>query len=71
MADIKISLASARVNAGLTQEDVAKTLKVSKATVVNWEKGKTVPSFATLNTLSGLYDMPIDNFKIFLPNQST
>lgn len=40
MAEIKISLAAARVNAGLTQSDVAQMLKVGKQTIVNWEKGK-------------------------------
>lgn len=36
----KISLAAARVNAGMTQEDVAKAMQVSKATILNWENGK-------------------------------
>jgi DNA-binding XRE family transcriptional regulator len=36
----KITLAAARVNAGMTQEDVAKKMQVSKFTVMNWENGK-------------------------------
>ena len=40
MGDYKISLASARVNAGMTQENVAKAMGVSKNTIVNWENGK-------------------------------
>lgn len=36
----QISLAAARVNAGLTQQDVASMMKVSKNTIVNWENGK-------------------------------
>lgn len=40
MGDYKISLASARVNAGMTQENVAKAMRVSKNTIVNWENGK-------------------------------
>jgi DNA-binding XRE family transcriptional regulator len=62
-------LAAARVNAKLTQEDVAKRLKVSKKTVINWEKGAVTPSFAILDTLSRLYNMPLDY--IFLPTKST
>ena len=38
--DYKISMAAARVNAKLTQEDVAREMKVSKNTVNNWENGK-------------------------------
>ena len=36
----QISLAAARVNAGLTQEAAAKKMSISKNTLVNWEKGK-------------------------------
>lgn len=69
MEQIQISLAAARVNAKMTQEDVAKALKVSKTTVVNWENGKAKPSAATLFMLSDVYDIPVDN--IFLPEEST
>lgn len=40
MNDFKITLAAARVNAGMTQEEVAKEMHVSKNTIVNWENGK-------------------------------
>lgn len=69
MEELRISLAAARVNAEMTQEDVAREMHVSKNTVINWEKGKVVPSFATLNALSALYNFPVDN--IFLKTQST
>lgn len=66
---LQISLAAARVNAGMTQEDVAARMHVSKNTVINWEKRKVSPAFATLQALSALYRIPIDN--IFLPVKST
>lgn len=44
MAEIQISLAAARVNAGMTQEKVAKEMHVSKNTIVNWEKGTSEPT---------------------------
>lgn len=66
---IQISLAAARVNAGYTQAEVAKHLKVSKTTVVNWEKGITEPRVEQSRELSELYKMPLDNI-IFLPNKS-
>ena len=62
MEQIQISLAAARVNAGMTQEDVAKELHVTKQTIVNWEKGKVKPNAATLFTLSNVYRIPVDNF---------
>ena len=69
MKTLQISLAAARVNAELTQDEVAKAMHVSKTTIINWEKGKINPSFATLNMLCSLYKIPEDN--IFLPLKST
>lgn len=68
MKGLQISLAAARVNAGLTQEEVAKALKVGKQTIVSWEKGKTEPKMSQTRQLSELYKMPIDY--IFLPEKS-
>lgn len=69
MAEIQISLAAARVNAGMTQSDVAERLHKSKQTIINWEKGKVVPGIPEIETLSRLYNIPQDN--IFLPCYST
>ena len=64
MEKIQISLAAARVNAGMTQEQVAKEMNVSKNTVINWEKG--IIKGPALHALCSLYNIPIDN--IFLPD---
>lgn len=56
----QISLAAARVNAGLTQDDVAREMKVGKQTVVSWEKGKTEPKTSQARMLSKLYNMPLE-----------
>ena len=69
MADIKITLAAARVNANMTQEEVAKELNVEKRTVGNWERGKVIPKAATLYMLAHIYGLPVD--AILLPNIST
>lgn len=60
MEMIQISLAAARVNAGLTQREVAKTLEVSQNTVVNWEKYLTEPTVGQARQLSELYKIPWD-----------
>lgn len=69
MKTFQISLAAARVNAGLTQDAVARKMGVSKRTVINWEKGYIKPNAATLNMLSGIYAIPVDGF--LLQKQST
>lgn len=60
MEMIQISLAAARVNAGLTQREVAKTLEVSQNTVGNWEKYLTEPTVVQARQLSELYKIPWD-----------
>ena len=60
MESIRISLASARVNANMTQEEVANAMKVSKNTIVNWEKYKTSPSVQQGIKLCELYKLPSD-----------
>lgn len=68
MEILQISLAAARVNAGMTQEQAAKKMKVSKQTIVNWEKGKAEPKISQINELCALYKIHLDN--IFLPKIS-
>lgn len=65
---IRISLAAARVNARMTQQELAKALNVSKVTVCNWENGKTEPSLSQLILISKLSGIPMDN--IFVPLKS-
>ncbi|GAA0252344.1 hypothetical protein GCM10008922_10700 [Faecalicatena contorta] len=69
MEKLQISLAAARVNAGMTQGDIAKEMHVSKQTIVNWEKGKVVPGIPEMEMMSRIYGIPQDN--IFLPCYST
>lgn len=69
MKEFQISLAAARVNAGMTQEEVAKEMHISRASLVNWENGKTKLSVPTFKALCNLYGVPED--KIFLPSDST
>lgn len=64
---LKISLAAARVNARLTQEEVAKKLGKNKQTIVNWENGRTTIDTANFIALCKLYGIP--QGYIFLPNK--
>lgn len=60
MAIPKFKLHAARVNAGLTQADVAKILNRNKQTIVNWENGVTEIKVSDLLRLSKLYEIPIE-----------
>lgn len=59
--ELKITLAAARVNAGLRQEDVANELGISKATLISWEKGKTYPNVYQAERLYEIYHRPVDS----------
>lgn len=59
-----ISLAAARVNAELTQAEVAKMIGVTTKTIRSYEKGYTVIPSPTLKKLSKIYKIPMDNIRI-------
>ena len=63
--ELKITLASARVNAGLTQWQASIKLGVSKRTLSNWERGVTVPSVDKIDSICDLYGVSYNNL-IFL-----
>lgn len=62
---LRITLAAARVNAGMTQDEIAKIMEVSKQTVVNWEKGRIKPKVAQLEMFCRICNISPDY--IFLP----
>lgn len=63
MKMIQISPAAARVNAGLTQREVAKAMNVSQNTIINWEKHSSSPTINQARALAELYNIPSDAIK--------
>jgi DNA-binding XRE family transcriptional regulator len=59
--EYKISLRAARVNANMTQPEVAKRIGVSSRSICNWERGKSYPNGIVLLKLCELYGVPMDN----------
>ena len=49
-----------RTARGLTQEQLAKTLYVSRQTILNWEQGRTSPDAQSLLLLSALFGVAVD-----------
>ena len=57
---IEMKLKDARIQAGLTQEQVAEKIMVSRQTISNWENGKSLPDIVSIMNLSNLYQISID-----------
>lgn len=49
-----------REKRNLSQEEVAKNIKVSRQTISNWETGKTLPDINSLILVSNLYETSLD-----------
>ncbi|GKV66734.1 MULTISPECIES: helix-turn-helix transcriptional regulator [unclassified Sporosarcina] len=61
---MKLSLEALRVNAGMTQQDVADRLGVSRSTVIKWEGGIVEPKELVIYALAKLYEVEIDTIRI-------
>ena len=65
----KITLNAARVNAGMTQTQVAAVGEVNPATVHRWETGKAKPNGLEVMGLAYLYGINVDD--IIMPEPTT
>lgn len=63
---IKNKIKNLRENKGITQEDFAGALKVSRQTVIAMEKGNYEPSLGLALKVAKFFDMPVE--KIFIIN---
>ena len=46
---------------GISQEEAAEKLNVSRQTIGRWEQGRTIPSMENMAKLSELYNVPLEN----------
>lgn len=60
MSSLGNSLYSARKSKGLTQEEVAEKLGVSRQTISKWETGETLPDIRQSKGLAMLYHVTLD-----------
>jgi DNA-binding XRE family transcriptional regulator len=60
----KIKLKALRVNAGLTQEQVAEKLSICKSTVMKWEKGESYPPINKVYEMCELYGCQFSDMDI-------
>lgn len=65
-----LTLKAARVNAGLTQNEAAKLIGISKTTLCKWENFITFPTVDFLPLIEKAYSIKYDDIT-FLPSDST
>ena len=49
-----------RMEQGMTQDQLAQALNVTRQAVSNWETGKTQPSIETLTAIAGLFGITVE-----------
>lgn len=64
----QISLAAARVNRELKQEEAAKLIGITAKTLRNYEKGVTAIPAQTLIKAAEVYNLPIDMIRVPIVN---
>jgi len=64
---MEITLKAARVNAGLTQIQVAKRVGTTKNTISNYERYITIPDMEMAKKLATVYGCTVNDLK-FHPN---
>ena len=60
---MRISLKALRVNAELTQAELATSLNVSKKTIAAWESGKTKPKTDKIDAICKLFGVSYDDVR--------
>lgn len=58
--EIKTTIKKLRVEKGLTQDELAEKLSVTRQAVSNWENGKTQPDIETLTKLAEIFDVSVE-----------
>ena len=60
-----ITMKAARINAGMSQREASKMLKISKNTLSNYENYKTTPDVEKSQKIATLYGLTINDIVFF------
>ena len=61
------TLKAARINAGLTLQEVSDEIGKTKNTIANYENYRTKPDIETSKKLAKLYNLSVDDIIFFKP----
>ena len=64
---LKDNLVMLRNTLGLSQEEVAERIGISRQAYAKWEKGETIPDVEKCNTLAKIYGVTVDGLLNFEP----
>lgn len=67
--DVAILIKEVRVQLALSQEDLAREIGVSYATVNRWENGRFMPSKMALRQTEAYFDRMIEMGRLLLPDE--
>lgn len=57
---LKITLKAARVNAGISQKEMARRLGIDPGTLRSYEAGKTIPGWNVVDKMREIYGLPLE-----------
>jgi len=60
MSNIGKTIKKIRAEKGMTQEQLAEHLHVTRQAVSNWEQGKTQPDVETLSAMAEVFELPVE-----------
>lgn len=58
---MEITIKAARTHAGMTQQQAAAALNISKSTYANYEKYKTVPDIVVAERMASLFGFSVND----------
>ena len=62
--DIGLQIKKFREQQKISQEELALKIFVSRQTISNWETNKSCPDVKSLITLSNIFNVSLDNFRL-------
>ena len=71
MTSVGENIKNTRKKIGITQEELAEKLSVTRQAVSNWENGKTEPDIETLTKIAQIFDISIDELVDGIPKGIT
>ena len=69
MTTVGNNIKNERKKLGITQEELAEELSVTRQAVSNWENGKTEPDIETLTKIAQIFDISIDELVDGIPKK--